>query len=94
MIHRCSGGAPEHNACCVVGAIDESTTGAFDVFDAGVVGFYFSSGGTGDDENFNLFPPPAHGPPQPGCFGLIGFLHEMFKVFLGQLGVLQRSGAQ
>lgn len=71
MIHRCSGGASEHNPCCVVGAIDEAAAGPFDVFDAGVVGFDFSCGGAGDDEDFDLFPPAADGPPQPGCLGLL-----------------------
>lgn len=94
MIHRCSGGAPEHNASCVVGAIDESAAGSLDVFDAGVVGFYFSRGGAGDDENFDLFPPSADGPPEPGRLGLIGFPHQPLKCFLRQLGVLQGAGTQ
>lgn len=89
IIHRCSGGASEHNACCVVGGIGESAAGPFDVFDAGVGGLYFACGGAGDDEDFDLFPPPAIGSVESGRFGLLGFLHESFKVFLGQLGVFQ-----
>ncbi len=89
MIHRCSGGASEHNTSRVVGGIGEAAAGPFDVFDAGVVGFYFACGGAGDDEDFDLFPPPANGPVESGRFWLLGFLHESFKVFLGQLSVFQ-----
>ena len=89
MIHRCSSGAPEHNTVRVVGAVDEATAGPFDVFDTGVVRFDFARGGSGDDENFNLFPPPANGAVEPGLFGLLGILHEVSEVVLGMGGVFQ-----
>lgn len=64
------------------------------MLDGGVVGLDFSCGGAGDDEDLGFLPPPAHGPPQPGRFGLLGFLHQFFEVFLGQPGVLRGTGAQ
>lgn len=94
MIHRCLGGAPEHNARRVVSAIVEASAGPLDVFDAGVVGFAFPRGRAGIDEDFDLLPPAANGPPQPGCLGLFGFPHEILDVFLRRLGVLQRAGPQ
>lgn len=42
MIHRCSSGAPEHNTARVVGAVDESVAGRFDMFDIGVVRFDYA----------------------------------------------------
>ena len=70
MIHPCSSGAPNHNTVRVVGAFDEAATGPFDVFDTGVARFDFARGGSSDDGDFNLFPPPANSPVEPGRFRL------------------------
>lgn len=92
MIHRRSGGASEHNACCVVGAIDEAAAGPLDVLDVGVVGFYFACGGAGDDGDFALFPTATDGPPESVRLGLIGFLYELYLGGL-TLASLSRSHA-
>lgn len=77
----------------MVGAIDEDMPRRFIVFDAGV-GLNFACCGSGDDEDFDLFPPPALGVSESGCLGLLGFLYELFEVFLGRLDVFRGTGAQ
>lgn len=67
----------------IVGAINESAPGPFNVFDAGVVGIYFSGDAAGDDEDLDLFPPAVNRSEQHGRLGLVGLLHESFKVFHG-----------
>ncbi len=62
--------------------------------EAAFSGLYFLCGGAGDDENFDLLPPAANGPPEPGRLGLVGFLHQPLEFFFGQLGVFQGAGAQ
>lgn len=59
MIHRCSRGAFEHNTGCVVGAVNEPAPGPFDVLDTRIVGLDLACRGTGNDEDLDLFPPPA-----------------------------------
>lgn len=51
MIHRCSRGASEHNTGCVIGAIDETAPGTFDVFNTRVVGLDLARRSTGHDED-------------------------------------------
>lgn len=57
------------------------------MLDTGVVRFDFSGGGTSDDEDLDLFPSAADGPPEPGRFRLLGSLHQLFEAFFGQLSV-------
>ena len=68
---------------CLIGAVNEASAGAFDVFDAGVGGLDLACGGARHDEKFDLFPPPANGPVEPGRLGLVGFFYEAFKVLFG-----------
>lgn len=88
MINRCSSGAPEHNTVRVVGAVDEAAAGPFDVFDTGVVRFDFA-GVAPVTMRTSIFPQPANGSVEPGRFGLLGILHEVFEVVLGLGGVFQ-----
>ena len=41
---------------CLIGAVNEASAGAFDVFDAGVGGLDLACGGARHDEKFDLFP--------------------------------------
>jgi hypothetical protein len=87
-------GTSQENIRFVVGRVAVAARGAFDVLDAGVVGFHTSSGGAGDDEDFDLFPPPADGAVEPVRLGSGGCLDEDFE-FLFRGGVIfQRAGAQ
>lgn len=78
-------------ACCVVGANSDAADGPLDVFHAGVFGFDFSCGRAAGDENFDLLPPAADGPPYPGISPGDSSPHQLFKVTFVYLGLFQRS---
>jgi hypothetical protein len=49
------------------------------VLDRGVVGFHFRCCRAGDNEDFNLFPPPADRAPEPVRFRLRGTFDEVLQ---------------
>lgn len=69
---RCSGGTAQQDTRFVVACVGESPASPLYVFDGGVVGFDFRGGRTGDDKDFDFFPPPADRAPEPVRFRLRG----------------------
>lgn len=55
-------GTSHENNRFVIAGVTIAERGAFDAFDPGIVGLGLAGGGAGNDEDFNLFPPSAHGP--------------------------------
>ncbi len=89
-------GTSHENNRFVIACVPVAAGGAFDVLDAGVVCLDLAGGGAGDDENFDLVPPPADravelirlGP--SGCFNqAFGFLFRHGRVSQG-VGAQQR----
>ena len=59
-----------------------------------VIGLYRGRGGPGDDEDFDLGPPAAHGAVEPVRFGQRGLDHQFSQGGFRGCGVLQGAGAQ
>ena len=74
---------------CVIGAVDKPAPGPFDVFDTRIVGLDLARRSTGNNENLDLLPPLANGPPEPRRFGLAEFLHQLRKLVPGRGGIGQ-----
>ena len=72
----CSGGTAQQDTRFVVACVGESPARPFDVLDRGVVGFHFRRCRAGDNEDFDLFPPPADRAPEPVGFRLRGPFHQ------------------
>lgn len=80
-------GTSHENNRFVIAGVAVAAGGAFDVFDPGVVGLDLPRGGAGDDEDFNLFPPPADGPVELVRLGPRGGLDRGFEVLFRGGGV-------
>lgn len=87
-------GTSQENNRFVVGWIAVTAGGSFDVLYSGVVGFNLARGGTGNDQDLDLFPPPADGAVEPVRLRSCGCLDQFLEFFLRRRGVLQGAGAQ
>nr|WP_236557556.1 hypothetical protein [Arthrobacter sp. 9AX] len=63
----------------LVACVGESPACPFYALDRGVVGFYFGRCRARNDEDFDFFPPPANGVPEPVRFRLGGFLDQSLQ---------------
>ena len=77
----------------VVPSVAVAAGGAFDVLDSGV-GFDLAGGGAGDDEGFDLIPPPADRAIELVRLRPSGGLNEGLEFLFRRGGVSQRVGAQ
>lgn len=91
---HCSGGTAQQDTCVVVVGIGEPPACPFDVLDRRVVGFDFRCCCSGDDEDFDFFPPTADGAAEPVRLGLRGLFDQGLQPGFRGCCVGEGTGAQ
>jgi hypothetical protein len=91
---RCSGGTAQQDTRFIVACVGESPACPFYVLDRGVIGFHFRRCRTGDNEDFDLFPPPGDRAPEPVDFGLRGLFDQGLQRSFAAAAVTSRTVCQ